>query len=78
MKVARSRSACLPCPVAEEQQSTVQTVHAAGREAAAKWYSALMCTSVEGVLAKGIADIPCPHKRNHRIINNKAVRTGLW
>jgi len=31
-----------------------------------------------GVLAKGITDVPCPHERNHRIINNKAVITGLW
>ena len=50
----------------------MQIVRAAGREAAAKWYSALMFTSVKGVLAKGITDIPCPYKRNHRIINNKA------
>lgn len=78
MKIARSCFACLPCPFAAEQQSVMQIVRAAGREAAAEWCSALMFASVEGVLAKGITDVHCPHRRNHRIINNKAFRTGLW
>lgn len=70
---------CPPCPFAVvEQQNVVQIVHAAGREAETKWFPALVFTSIQGMLAKGIAEIPCPHKRNHRIVNNKAVRTGLW
>lgn len=56
----------------EEGQSLVQTVRIAGREAAAMGSSALMVTSVKEVLAKGIADLPCPHKRN------QAVGTSLW
>lgn len=69
---------CPPCPFAVEQQNVVPIVHAAGRGVATKWSPALVFTSIQGMLAMSIAEIPCLHERNHRIINNKAVRTGLW